>query len=289
MSFSQTADADIASGEMLRAQAGALAAGNMMVQATNPAAAGDAAATQANAQANEASALGKIQGAYASPTSDLYDIGSQSNRMGAEAARELFDAIRLSFDVTSEEDLAQPYFAVIAQIRDRDSKPGQVRKWAYVRALSQLHAGASRKVNVYQGGMPPGYILESCEVHLYNRGEELATNLSRKRVPLTDEEAAEYRIIEYVGANKGRTLPATPATKTLRASLTPAQLNMTCYVCVAKDGRVVAVFRDTDAKQPLQDPVLESALKTLRFKPALNAGKPVESITPITLGRLASP
>jgi len=221
------------------------------------------------------------------------DMTGQLSQMGVEETRKLFDAIRLSFNVTSEKNLAQPYYAVIAQIRERDSKPGQVRKWAYVKSLGPISAGQTKKVNVYQGGLPPGYILESYEVHLYNHGEELATNLSRKRVPLTDEEALEFRIIEYVGAHQGRTLPASLATTTLtsdgRASLTPAQLGQTCYVRVAKDGRVAAAFRDAAGQQTLQDPALEAALKTFRFKPALQAGKSVESIVPINLAQLATP
>ena len=39
----------------------------------------------------------------------------------------LVGMIRLSFAVTSDKDLAHPYYAVIAQIRDPGSKPGQVR------------------------------------------------------------------------------------------------------------------------------------------------------------------
>ena len=205
-----------------------------------------------------------------------------------EESEQMFDAIRMSFEVKPEKDLTHAYYAVIAQIRDHDSKPGHMRKWAYVKALGAMSAGVATKVNIYQGGLPPGYILENCEVHLYDNGDELATSLSRKRVPLTDEEAFEYRIIEYVGANKGRTLAAVPAmvelTSEARATLTPAQLDENCYVRVAKDGRVTGVFRDAAGKQPLQDVPLESALRTVRFKPALQTGKPVESIVLIKLG-----
>ena len=252
---------------------------------------GQAVLNQALADRAQAEAT-LLQG-YNAPSSDIFDVGSQSAVAGAESMRELFDAIRLSFEVKAEKDLAHPYYAVIAQIRDPGSKPGQARRWAYLRSLGSLSAGESRKVNVYQGGFPPGFILEHCEVHVYNHGEELATNLSRKRVPLTDAETLEYRIIEYVSTHKGRTLPASLATTTLpsevRTSLTPTQLSQTCYVRVAKDGRVAAAFRDAAGQQPLQDPALESALKGFRFEPALENGKPVESTTPINLAHLAPP
>ena len=251
------------------------------------------ASPDAGYQQQIATAQSGVDAAELASSRDIFDVGSQSALAGSEAMRELFDAIRLSFAVTSDKDLAHPYYAVIAQIRDPGSKPGQTRRWAYLRSLGSMSAGESRKVNLYQGGFPPGFILEHCEVHVYNHGEELATNLSRKRVPLTDAEALEYRIIEYVGAHKGRTLPASLATTMLarevRATLTPAQLSQTCYVRVAKDGRVAAAFRDAAGHQPLQDPALESALKTFRFEPALETGKPVESIALINLSQLAPP
>jgi hypothetical protein len=276
LSAGQSGPVDLARGNLLRLEMMGKQSGG------SPAYQQQIAAAQTNIDASELES-----------SREIYDIGSQSAAAGVEAMRELFDAIRLSFEVKSDEDLADPYCAVIAQIRDRDSKPGQVRRWAYLKSLGRMSAGASRKVNIYQGGFPPGFILESCEVHIYNRGAELATNLSRKRVALTDAEALEYRILEYVGTHKGRTLPASLATTTLprevRASLTPTQLSETCYVRVARDGRVAAAFRDAAGQQPLQDPALESALKIFRYEPALETGKPVEAIVPINLSQLAPP
>lgn len=239
-----------------------------------------------------AAAEGAVDAANLESSRQIYDTGSHAVQAGTEEARELFDAIRFSFEVTPERDLEKPYYAVIALIRDRDSKPGQVRKWAYVKSLDAINAGEPKKVSVLQGGLPSGYILESCEVHLYNQGEEVATNLSRRRVPLSEDEALEYRIIEYVGANKGRTLPAalaTTLTSDLRAQLGSNSLSETHHVRVAKNGRVVGVFRDAAGRQPRQDARLEAALQTLRFKPALQAGKPVESVVALNLSQLSSP
>ena len=220
------------------------------------------------------------------------DSAATSHSIAGTTESEQYNAIRLSFNVTADRDLAQAYYAVIAQIRDPGSLPGHVRKWAYVKSLGPISAGSSKKVSFFQGGFPPGYNIEACEVHVYDRSQELATNLSRKRVPLTDEEAHDYRVIEYIGTNKGRSLPVAIAMNSIAAnlhtSLTPAQLGKTYYLRVGKDGRVRAAFQDTDAKQSLADPALEAALKTLRFKPALQQGKPVESIAPVRLGQSKS-
>jgi hypothetical protein len=218
-------------------------------------------------------------------------LGDVSAREGAAASGGGYDAIRVSFTVTPKADMAKAYVAIIAQIRDPANKAGQDQAWIHVQSLGALSAGDARKVGVYEEGLPPGYALDKCEVHLYDGRNELATNLSDRRVLLTKDEMLDFRVIEYIAANNGRTLPAAPATfaKDLRASLSPAELNQACFVRVAKDGRVAAAFVDRDGTQPLQDPELDAALKGLRFKPAIDAGKPVESVVAIRLGALAPP
>lgn len=288
----ETAVADLAHGEVMQADTQVMGAHIVLnaVRGTPNEWMGQAAVAEAEGKQLEAQT--KMTQIYNTPTTQTADVSARAAEASSELSQELFDAIRLSFEVTADRDLKQPYYAVIAQIRERDAKPGHVRKWAYVKTLGTMQAGEKTSVTVYQGGLPRGYILEGTEVHLYDRGQELATNLSRKRVPLTDDEAMDFRIIEYVGANKGRTLPAMPAITALsgdvRATVTPAQLAQKCYVRVAKDGRVTATFRDAAGKKPLEDPVLDSALKSVRFNPALQAGKPVESIVAFNLGELAT-
>jgi hypothetical protein len=289
----ESAVADLANGSVIRANMAVMAASNAVATAQNPYTVGQAQQMMADAQAQRSAAEASFSSAINAPAIQALDVSGRSVVTSTKDMQEMFDAIRVSFELTPERDLGQPYYALIAQIREPGSKPGQVRKWAYVKSLDALTAGVAKKVTIFQGGLPPGYIIESCEVHLYNRGEEVATNLSRKRVPLTDAEAQDYRIIDYVGANKGRTLPAVPVTATLaasvRAPLTLEQLNGSYYVRVAKDGRVVAAFRDAAGKQPVTDPALEAALKTLRFKPALDAGKPIEALVAFDLGQSGNP
>ena len=293
MSTGANFEADLAHGNLLRAEMSAAvvaaASGGTASGSPGAAATHQAVAQAASAQSEAAAAVSQ---AYANQAGNAFDFSAHSSRANVAAGERMYDAIRLSFNVKSEKNLPKAYFAVIAEISEPDSKPGHVRKWAYVRSLDPLSAGESRNITVYEGGLPPGYTLGNCEVHIYNQGTELATTLSSKQVPLTAEEALEFRIIEYVGDNKGRTLPAAPASTALadhvRATLTPEQISATCYVGIARDGRVTAVFSDAAGKKPLQDETLEAALKTLRFKPALEAGKPVESIAPIKLGELAS-
>jgi hypothetical protein len=238
-----------------------------------------------------------VMAAQSTADSDRFEATREQGMVpsfaGKEAAAEgqqLFDAIRISFVVTPKSDLAKPYIAIIAQIRDPAVKSDHSEPWIHLQPLGPLAAGVPIKVNVYQEGMPPGYVLVKCDVHFYDGADELATNISSKRVPLSKDEMLDFRVIEYLSANRGRTLPAVPATfvRDMRSSLTSAQLNQSCYVRVAKNGKVAATFADKDGTQPLQDETLDSALRGIRFKPAIEAGKPVETIVPIRIGMIAS-
>lgn len=230
----------------------------------------------------EAAAMGSVN----APMSSLADVASRS--VGATSA-ENHDALRITFRITADRDIAQPYCAVIANIREPGSKTRDVQKWTYLQPLRPLRAGEPARVTVYRSGFAPGFSLENCTVHLYEGDEEIATNLSRKRVPLTDEEAHDYRVIEYLTANRGRTAPAGLRDPVLagaaQATLSPQQIRTTWHVRVDKGGRVTGVFLDSSGKQPTTDPGLVAVLKTLRYNPALVAGKPVESIVPLRLGQ----
>jgi hypothetical protein len=270
---------DLARGQLLldheKLDATADGTGSSAIQAQQILAADQAAVDQATTEADH----------------DIGMLPIAEAKVGATDSGGKYDAIRVSFAVTPKRDLPKAYVAVIAQIQDPADKSGQSKPWVHLQSLGAISAGETRKVNVYEEGMPSGYTLGKCEVHLYDGPNELATDISSKRVMLTEDEAMTFRVIEYVADNKGRSLPAVPATfvSDLRPSLSPAQLNQACYVRVAKDGKVAATFGDKDGTQPLQDPELDAALKGLRFKPAIESGKPVESIVAIRLGMITAP
>jgi len=205
-------------------------------------------------------------------------------------AQDKFDALKVSFDLVPEKDLTNPYYALIAQVRDPGSKPGQVRRWVYVKSLGRMQAGAAETVRVFQGGFPPGFVLESTEVHVYENGQELATNLARKRVPLTDDEAFQFAVIDYIGLHKGATANAKLAITLIdhaQLERLAKQINSTCYLRVNKQGRVVDVFADSTQKQKLADAELAAGLSVLRFYPALDKGIPTDVLVPLEPGRLA--
>lgn len=228
------------------------------------------------------------QSVFSSGT-DLNSTGFYAQKLQEELALELFDAMEVSFELSSPVPLNNPYMLVVTQFREPDAREGMVRNWIYAKSLDPI-TEKPRKVHVLQGGFPPGFTLVDYRVHLYNQGEEVATNVSSKRVELTREEAFQYVLIDYVTANKGATLPATPAMgelpPDLQSRLAGGQFNDTFFVKVSKDGHAQGTFLDKECARPVIDDYLESVMRGIRFKPALEKGSPVDGVARVVLAKL---
>jgi hypothetical protein len=118
----------------------------------------------------------------------------------------------------------------------------------------------------------------------------VATTISSERVELTRDEAFEYVRLEYIGAHRGATLPASPAMGILPADL-PGRLangefKEAIFVKVSKDGFAGEAFADASCSKKIDDPYLETVVRSIRFDPALAQGKPVEGVASVNLRQL---
>ena len=230
-----------------------------------------------------AGATASVNQADAGPGTDF------QNKAGATGAEDAFDAMDVAFAVSAEQPLRHPYVVILVQYRARDSKPGQFENWVYAQALAPIGRSPTR-VHVERGGFPPGFELRDFQVHLFNQGQEIASTVAPKRVALTREEAFQYVVVEYVGTHKNATLPPVPAMGALPpdlpARLARNELQQTYYVQVTKDGLATAAYDDASCTKRVEDAYLQSVVKTIRFKPALSAGRPVEGVAPLRLSQL---
>jgi hypothetical protein len=206
-----------------------------------------------------------------------------------QAKAESYDAIAIEFDVSAEKTLSNPYLIVVAEFGDKREAPGTARNWIYAQSLEPIDA-TPRKVSLLRGGFPPGYELRKVEVHLYNRGQEVATNVSPKRVSLTSDEAFQYLVVEHISGHKGATMPAMPAMARLPTDLATrlaaGQGQAVYYVKVSKDGYVIDAYEDADYAKAIEDPFFSGIVKRIWFKPALENGKPVAAKTSVDLTKL---
>jgi hypothetical protein len=106
-------------------------------------------------------------------------------------------------------------------------------------------------------------------------------------VELTREEAFEYVKMEYVSSHRNDTLPAVAAMGLLPADL-PRRLALgdyrnTVYVRVSKEGLATEAFSDASCTEKIDDAFLSTVVKSIRFKPALERGRPATGIAMLNL------
>ena len=213
-----------------------------------------------------------------------------SGRLQADVdlAKKLFDAVAVDFEISSAVPLKQPFVVLIVRYREKEADPGTARNMVYARALNEIGV-KPQKIHILKGGLPPGYMLEKYQIHLYNAGREIASDVAPQRVPLTRDDAFAYMKIEYLSTHKGGTLTTVPALGKLdqgvRSTLTEPQLNTVYFVKVTKEGLPVAAFTDEVCSQPVET-VVGTVVNGVRFYPALDKGKPVEGVARLVLSEL---
>lgn len=203
--------------------------------------------------------------------------------------QESFDAMKVTFEVAAEQPLSAPYIVILGQFREKGDKPDTMANWFYARPLDQI-TSETRKITLLKTGFPPGFEALDFQVHLYNRGQEIATDVAPKRVQLTRAEAHTYARIEYMGSNKKNSLPAKPfmgkLSKEKKAQLSTEQLSQPYYVKVTKEGLPIAAFLDTDCSRPV-DETVGALIATVRFYPALEKGQAIEGVAELKFNQLA--
>jgi hypothetical protein len=281
--LADSAALDLAIGEQVRASE-SLGALSMM----SPLSRGPGAMEAATNRLNAANAA-QNQAMHTANFSSMNNTGDKAFSLQQALAEELYDAMEVSFDVSSPEYLDYPYVVVIVRYHEKDTTERASANWIYAKAVSPIAAGIE-KIRFLQGGLPEGFIIEECQVRLYNRGREIATNVAPKQMQLSADDAFEFLKVKYITSNKSASTSAAPAlaglTPTIKAGLTPAQLNQTYYVKVSNDGRALAAFTDERCSNPV-DPALDSIIKRVRFYPALKEGKPVEGTSPLMISQLS--
>lgn len=93
-----------------------------------------------------------------------------------------------------------------------------------------------------------------------------------------------------VAKDKGAALPASPVMGILPSDL-PGRLahgefRETIFVRVSKDGFGGEPFADASCSKWVNDPYLETVVRSIRFDPALAQGKPVEGVASVDLRQL---
>ena len=200
-----------------------------------------------------------------------------------------YDAMSVDFEVSSARPLQDPYVVTMTRFHPRGSPPGTVQSLVYAKALNPINATPT-KVHFSEEGFPFDYEVVDFQLHLYNGGIEIGTNVAERREVMTPDQAFEYVKRTYIEAHKGKTMHAVPVMGELPADLAShiaaGKYAETIYVRVSKDGLADGAFADIACSKKIEDPYLESVVREIRFEPALADGKPVEGVASLNISRL---
>lgn len=280
---------DLAYGKMISLAMNMAMAGQSATASQNSGSAGSTAAAYVEAQKQYEASMQQAASSSDMMRSSQYDTSQYVNKMHNELAEGNYDAMEVSFKISSTIELDDPHMIILFRFQDRDAKPGDVGMLIHAQEIEPI-GPEPKYIRVRESGLPTGFKYLDCQVHIYNRGEEVATNASAKRVELSRAEAQQYHVIDHIGANKGATVPASVVGGTLlreqRRHLTLDQLNRTFYARISPDGTLLGAFADEDCSLSLEDGPILAALQEVFFKPALKQGKPVEGVARIQLGEI---
>ena len=289
MAAASMGESDLLRGPMVAAQVFANQTAGNAATNTEPREQGRLDAMAASASAGAASATAAYESSVFNEQRESDVERDVAFKMQAELEAERFDAVSVTCNLSAPRPLAKPYVVVVMRYREKPDQPSTERNWIGVQELPRVDAKPVR-CRLARGGFPRGFLLEDLQIHLYDQGVEVATNVARKRIGITTDEAFQFSILGYIEQHRGATLQPAPVKVKLPASLrqrlASEQLSRNFYVKVGRDGMPAGAFVDEACVEKLADADLVAAASVLRFNPALNQGKPVEGVAPVRLDQL---
>ena len=185
------------------------------------------------------------------------------------------DRLDLDFQLSAPQTIDGAFLTVTTEY----VTPGSSEVFRRVLAQKVGTIGHSpRRIRIYETDYPTGFHITNYSINLYAHGQEIATNLSPSRLELTQEEAYQYVVADYLASHQGETHPPAAVLMAPRSELNsyqpPSALATPVYVSVSRDGKVEAVSSDPSQTTGV-NPTVRAALEKFRFIPALDKGVPV--------------
>ena len=207
---------------------------------------------------------------------DFQNLGNVSDRATNSANPDgvvsPFDAVRLSFMISSPTPIADAYVVAILRV----TVEGAIHDTSFYRQIGPVDANP-RKVKFMQAGMPEGFEIQDVRVHLYWQGEEIPSNLSEKHYAVTAEEAKTYVQLDHLGRHRGQSVPASPVWSIVPPALLAAEsasaYDLPVTVELDAEGQLVGI-RSANMIVPAN---IRAIVEQMTFVPALEKGKGVPS------------
>ena len=242
----------------------------------------DRGAKIANAQAN----LSTAQANFASANNTMNSVPSYVTK--GQLGNTAYDVVNVSMRVKAARPMEDPILVMVIRLKDRPN--GEVTaSWMHFRALGPISTTEST-INFTEPSYPDGKYVDSTEVFFFSNGNEIATNLSPKRVDLSPEQVRTFATFQYTTQNLGKTLPPKPGWFVLDSRIfrntDPKLLDATLHLTVDENGFVKQVKTNATSDEYALD-AMKEIMQDLMFYPALDKGNPVAGTLDIRLNDYA--
>lgn len=236
-----------------------------------------------NPNASTGPAVQTAMANYDQVSGDTQNIGgmaSDRSSVGNSSAEP--DALQITFELSSSEQIEKPYVLALASYTD-PTLGGLSRTVTMFKHLKELGPDP-QQVALYRSGLPINFALDSVTVHVFANGEEIGTNVSEKRVSLSRSDALVYLIFQHKSENSGETIPPAAVWKIFpsdaREYLDAKLLRQKIRIEVSDGGEPTNVT-GSNLDMDIQYQIMNAA-----FYPALRNGEPVEGTLTIELREL---
>ena len=200
---------------------------------------------------------------------------SDAGMLGAapgDSADQAPNAIEITFKISSEQLIADAHVFGTVVIRSGEEFHDAI----FHEQVGQVDQ-TPKKITILQPGLPSNFEIKQSTIHVFNHGEEFATNHSEKRYELTVEEAVEFVRLDHQGNHRRENIPAQPvwplAPEILHASTDPREFDFPVTVNISASGELLSI----EGNELILPEFVRRTVLQLTFLPALENGQPSAS------------
>lgn len=203
----------------------------------------------------------------------MTEIGkSFDHATDSQHSKKGFDAVQLSFDISSPTLIADAYVVAILRI----TVDGDIHDTSFYRQIGRVDENP-RKVKFMQTGLPSDFEIQDAKVHLYWKGEEIPTNFSEKNYSITSTEAKTFLQMDHLGQHRFDSAAAKPAWSmvppALLAAQNSAEFDLPVTIELDAEGQLLAI----QSSNVIVPENVRAVVEQMTFLPAVERGQGVAS------------
>lgn len=182
------------------------------------------------------------------------------------------NAVEITFEISSEQLIADAHVFGTIVIRVGE----EIHDAIFHEQVGKVDQ-TPKKITILQPGLPSNFVIKQSTIHVFNHGEEFATNQSEKHYELTVGEAVEFVRLDHQGSHRRETVPAKPvwplAPEILHASTDSRAFDFPVTVKISAKGELESI----EGNELILPDIVRHTVEQLTFLPALENGQPSAS------------